>query len=412
MRTLLSVNSYFYRRDGSEAVFFEHNRVFEEAGWQVVPFAMRHPENQPSPWADHFPSEIEFGHDYSMLQKLARVPKVIYSTEARDKLGRLLDQVRPGIAHLHTIYHHLSPSILDALKQRGIPTLMTLHDLKIACPAYHMMTDGVPCERCRGGRLHNVVVHRCIKDSLALSAVVMAEAVVHAWRRSYDKGVDLFVAPSRFYIDKLEEWGWPRSRFVHVPNCVPVDGVVPSFAPGSDFLYFGRLAVEKGLITLVRAAARAGVRLRMAGQGPLRSALEQEAAACGAQVEFLGQLPVDALRQAIAASRATVLASECYENAPMSVLESYAMGKPVIGSRIGGIPEIIQEGETGWLFRTGSVEHLAEVLRTAADTPDADISSMGRAARRLVEANYSSAIYRERTLALYDQLNAGRRRHA
>lgn len=412
MRTLLSVNSYFYRRDGSEAVFFEHNRVFEDAGWQVVPFAMQHPENQPSAWAEHFASEIEFGHDYSLLQKLARVPKVIYSTEARDKLGRLLDQVRPEIAHLHTIYHHLSPSILDALKRRGIPTLMTLHDLKIACPAYHMMTHGVPCERCRGGRLHNVVVHRCIKDSLALSAVVMTEAVVHALRRSYDRGVDLFVAPSRFYIDKLEEWGWPRSRFVHVPNCVPVDGVVPAFVPGPDFLYFGRLAEEKGLVTLVRAAARAGVRLRLAGQGPLRAALEQEAANCGTEIEFLGQLPVDALRQAIAAARATVLASECYENAPMSVLESYAMGKPVIGSRIGGIPEIIRERETGWLFRTSSVDDLAEVLRAAADTADDDIMTMGRAARRLVEAEYSSAIYRARTLALYDRLNAGRSGHA
>jgi len=150
----------------------------------------------------------------------------------------------------------------------------------------------------------------------------------------------------------------------------------------------------------------------MAGQGPLRATLEQEATSSGANIEFLGQLSLEALRRAIATSRATVLASECYENAPMSVLESYAMGKPVIGSRIGGIPEIIRERETGWLFRTGSVEDLAEVLRAAADTPDEDIMSMGQSARRLVETNYSSAIYRERTLALYDQLRAGRSGHA
>src|SRR5580692_10601183 len=156
---------------------------------------MQDPKNHPTPWSRYFIDDLEMQGAYSPLQKLSRLPKVIYSLEARRKLAALIDNVRPDIAHGHNIYHHISPSILGLLKRRGIPTVLTLHDLKIACPAYNMLAPDGVCERCRGGRLYNVLLHRCIKGSTALSAVVMIESVVHRMLGSYRRYVDRFIVP-------------------------------------------------------------------------------------------------------------------------------------------------------------------------------------------------------------------------
>ncbi|MDD1608955.1 MAG: hypothetical protein LUQ18_10785, partial [Methylococcaceae bacterium] len=149
MPTLLSINNYYYRRGGAEVVFLEQNSLFEEIGWQVVPFAMHHPNNLPSEWQDYFVDEIEFSADYSLLEKAARASKIIYSFEARKKIADLSAKVKPSVAHAHNVYHHISPAIFSKLKSMGIPTVLTLHDLKIACPCYKMMTHDGVCERCK-----------------------------------------------------------------------------------------------------------------------------------------------------------------------------------------------------------------------------------------------------------------------
>lgn len=404
MSVLLSVNNYYYYRGGAETVFLEHNRMFEGAGWQVVPFAMRHPKNLETPWSRHFVDEIELGADYSLGEKIARVPKVIYSFEARRKLSRLLAEVAPDVCHAHNIYHHVSPSILGLLKQRDVPVVMTLHDLKIACPAYSMLTHDGICERCRGGRVHNVVVHRCIKGSRALSSIAMAEAVLHRLLGTYDTCVDRFIVPSRFYLEKLVEWGKPRSMFRHVPNFVDASGYSPQFAPGRSFVYVGRLSREKGIATLLRAAAAAGCHVSVVGTGPQDEELQTLAATLGVSVTFHGYLRGDALHAAIRDARAVVLPSEWYENAPLSVLESYALGKPVIGARIGGIPELIREGETGIGFESADVASLTTALRRIVTLPDAQVEEMGRNARRWVEEEFTAERYRQSVLAVYEGL--------
>ncbi len=404
MTTLLSVNNYYYYRGGAETVFLEHNQMFERQGWQVVPFSMQHARNLPSPWSEHFVDEIEFGESYSLRQKLARVPRVIYSGQARQRLRRLLDETQPDLCHAHNIYHHISPSILGLLKQRGVPVVLTLHDLKIACPAYQMLASDGICERCRHGRLYNVVRHRCIKDSSALSAIVMVEAIVHRMLGSYRDCVDRFVVPSRFYASKLAEWGFPAEKFRHVPNFVDAPRYEPDFTPGERLLYFGRLAPEKGLHTLVRATAAVHGKLSIAGIGPEFESLRRLVAETGADVEFLGYLSGAKLHEAVRSARAVVLPSEWYENAPMSVLEAYALGKPVIGARIGGIPELIHNDVTGFQFESDDEVSLAAILERVAVSSDARLAEMGRAGRAWVEAEFTAEVYLERMLAVYGEL--------
>lgn len=404
MARLLSINTYNYRRGGSDAVFFEHDAMFRALGWETAVMTMHHPKNEPSQWSEFFVDEIEFGHAYGPLQKLSMAGKVIYSLEARRKLDKLLDRFRPDVAHVHCIYHHISPSVLPLLKERGIPVVMTAHDLKLCCPAYKMLNRGGICEKCKGGNLLNVMLNCCVRDSLAVSSLVMVESAVHRLLGLYRDSLDRIVVPSEFFRDKHIEWGWPADKLVYIPNYVRAESFTPQFEPGDYFLYFGRLALEKGVATLIRAAASAGVRLRIAGTGPEEAALKAMAADVGGNIEFLGFVSGEPLWTLVREARAIVLPSEWYENASMSVLEAYASGKPVIGARIGGIPEQIREGETGWLFESGTVNELAGMLSQLGSQPGAEIATMGRRARRLVEEKFNERVYLDRMLNLYESL--------
>ena len=245
-KRLLSLNTYHYRRGGSDAVFFDHDELFRGAGWETAMFTMHHPKNEPSPWSEYFADELEFGHDYGLGQKMVMATKVIWSREAQQKLRRLLDKFRPDVAHAHCIYHHLSPSVLSLLHEQGIPTVMTAHDLKLACPAYKMLNSSGICEKCRGGNVLHVIANRCLHNSLSTSTLVAIESGIHKLLRLYRRNLDRIVVPSRFYEQKLIEWGWPAEMLVYIPNFIDANAYTPQYEPGSYYLYFGRLAPEKG----------------------------------------------------------------------------------------------------------------------------------------------------------------------
>jgi glycosyltransferase involved in cell wall biosynthesis len=401
---LLSINTYNYRRGGSDAVFLDHDALFQDLGWQTAVFAMRHPKNLPSSWEQYFVDEIEFGHDYSVLEKLSMAGKIIYSWEARAKLKRLLERFRPDIAHAHCIYHHISPSILPLLKQQGVPIVMTAHDLKLACPAYKMLNRSGVCEKCKHGNLLHLVANRCVRDSRSVSTLVAVESGIHKVSGIYRRNIDRVIAPSRFFREKLIEWGWSAGQVEYVPNFVRPPPTAPQFPPGRYFIYFGRLAPEKGLSTLVRAAARAGIELKIVGTGPEEEKLKRLAHEWPS-IEFCGYRSGMDLWELVKAARAVVLPSEWYENAPMAVLEAFALGKVVVGARIGGIPELIDDGVTGFLFASGNADDLEKTLACVAMTPDSRLEEMGRAAEGVVRDRFNVRRYVRDMLDLYSRLN-------
>ena len=362
-----------------------------------------HPQNLASPWEHYFVKEIEFGRQYSRLRVLENAAKSIYSFEAVAKVRALVRKVRPNIAHAHNIYHHLSPSVLGAIKSEGVPMFMTLHDLKLLCPARTMWTNGAICESCKGGQLHNVISRRCMKGSLALSALIYVESSLHQGLHTYQRNIDKLIAPSKFVLGKFLEWGWPAQQLVHIPNCVDAARFAPNFAAGRAFLYFGRLSEEKGLATLVRAAALARVPLWIVGTGPEEGGLRLLAESLKADVVFYGFKTDDALWNLVGEARAVVVPSEWYENAPISILEAYALGKPVIGARIGGIPEMVRNDETGCLFESKNADDLARVLARVASLADSVIERWGKEARTWIAQEYSSSRYYERLVDLYAQ---------
>lgn len=404
MAKLLSLNTYHYRRGGSDVVFFEHAHMFEERGWSTAMFAMHHPRNIDSPWSQYFCEELEFGHQYGFKDTLLRAGRVIYSLDAKKQIERLIDDFRPDVAHAHCIYHHLSPSVLVALKENDVPTVMTAHDLKLACPAYKMLNRQGICEKCKSGNLLHLPLNRCIRDSLGASMLVMLESAIHKSLGLYKRYLDQVITPSKFFRSKLIEWGWSSTQLSYVPNFIDCRDytLTPDFR--HHVLYFGRLAPEKGIDTLIRAAHRMGIELEIVGTGPEEMALKAMPETQSPLIKFLGRLEGDALRASIQSARAVVLPSRWYENAPMSILEAYASGRIVIGANIGGIPELISVNETGYLFDVDDVEGLATLLEKVSAMDDRKLLAMGKQARQWVSEHFNRDRYARAMIQLYASL--------
>ena len=401
---LLSINNYHYPRGGADAMYLAHGAAFASLGWRHAWFAMKHPRNRSTSWSRYFPEEIELGQAYSPLERVGKAAASIWSVQAQQRLQALLTRFRPDVAHLHNIYHHLSPSILSTLRDAGIPTVMTAHDFKMACPNYRMYTQGQVCERCRTGNVANVLMHRCIGDSVLASALVSVEALVHRSLRSWHRGPDRIVAPSQFVIDKMVSWGFDARRFVLIRNPVQATRIEPQPEPGRDFVYIGRLSPEKGLDCLIEAVRRSGVTLTLAGEGPLEPLIRQAVAQSSGRIRWLGRLEADRVQALVGGARAIVVPSQWYENAPLSVLEAFAAAKPVIATRIGGLPEMVTHGRTGWLVPVADPDALAGMLAAVRSLPDPQVSDVGRAAREFVLSEHGWPAYMDRMRALYQAL--------
>ena len=404
MPTQISVTSYYYRRGGAEAVMLDQNELLTSRGWDIVPFAMEYEKNFETGYDDYFVEEIDFASDYKPVEKVRKVIKSVYSLEARREIGRLIDDVRPDVVHAHNVYHHLTPAIFGAIQKKGVPAVMTVHDLKIGCPSKLMLAPDGVCERCQGGKTWNAVQQRCLKGSLPLSAIAALETTLHSFLGSYKKNVDLFVLPSRFHMNKLIDWGLPAEKARYVPNAVDVSELVADFTPGERFVFVGRLSEEKGLLTFVKAVASAGVKATIVGTGPQEGELRALVESSGADVEFAGYQTGDALFDIVRNAKALVLPSECYENAPVVLLEAYGVGTPVLGSDLGGIPELIQPGITGFLATAGDVDSFAEQLSAMAALSTNELEEMGKAGRSFVEDRFSREHYLAGLLDVYAEL--------
>lgn len=402
---VLAANKFYYVKGGAERYFFELARILEARGHRVAPFAMQDEMNDASEFSRYFVSNAGFHGEMGTARRLRMAGHVLYSREASAAIGELADDFGPDVAHLHNIAHQLSPSILYALKRRGIPIVQTLHDHKLICPNYQMFVRGKPCRRCRTWRYHNAVLNRCMHDSVLWSGLVCVEAYLHKLLGSYSRLVDLWVSPSESLRQRMIEHGVPGDRIVHQPYAIAMERFQPRYESDGYAAWVGRLATGKGLKTVLEALRRApDVRLRIAGSGPLEDELKARVAELGLpNVEFTGYLTGQALEDLMRGSLFVVMSSECYENSPLTVYEATAYGKAVIGSRMGGIPELIAEGGTGLIYEPGDHEALAARMNELWSAPDRALE-MGRRARERAEAEYGPDAHYEKMMAIYERV--------
>lgn len=380
-------------------------------GFEVIPFAMAHSDNVESEYSHYFVPNIDYNDtSRGVLKRLKEAADIIYSREAARRLSNLLGDTKPNICHAHNIYHQLSPSILVTLRRAGIPTVLTLHDGKLLCANMLFLRHGKICERCAGKRFYHAVSGKCVKDSYVNSFVCALEETIHRLFRLYETGVDLFITPSEFLKHKLVEHGRLEENKIEVlRNYAGTHLVEPSYTPGSYGLFVGRLEPLKGVQTLLDACERIpDFEVRLAGRGPM---LEEGQRFVESKqldkVKFLGFQSGDNLRALFRDCRYVVLPSECYENCPMVVLEAFAAGKPVIASRIGGIPELVNDGEDGLLFEPGNSEELARCMKMLIDNKEL-AEEMGRKGRAKAEAKFSLEYYIDSLIGIYSRLLSSR----
>lgn len=419
---VLMVNKFHYLKGGSETYHFAVGEGLERAGHEVAWFAMEDPRNLPCRQSRYFVSACDYTGKTSPARKIRDGLSLVYSFEARRKFEALLEEFRPDVIHLNLVHRQLTFSILDApyLKRRPVPVVYTAHDYIPVCPNCTMLDGaGEVCDACLNGRFRHCVEHRCVKGSRTKSVLAAAEAAFLRRHGSYRK-IDRIIAPSEFMRSKLLEGGFPAGQVVHMRNFAK-DEVLDRARNDEDrtdrdspyLLFFGRLSKEKGIDVLVDAflsiAERIPVwRLVIAGEGPEREAIEEQTSAHpdGDRVELAGFQQGAALSVYAEGASLAIASSRCRENMPFSIVEAFAAGTPVVGTRIGGIPELVSEGDTGFLAEPGDVASLAEAILRGADLCG-DLGAyraMQSRCRSLVLENCDQSRYIDSLVSLYREL--------
>jgi glycosyltransferase involved in cell wall biosynthesis len=400
---ILFCNKYNYPFSGTETYLFAAMDLLRSKGHEAALFSMADSRGRPTPYDRHFVAHIDFKQP-GLLRKGRLAIRAIYSREARPRLRALIQEFHPDIAHVRNIYHHLSPSIFWELKAQKIPVLYHINDFKLLCPSYNLVSQGETCESCKHGRFWRVVPENCYPGMGARFALA-AEAYFHKWLKTYEKCVDCFLAPSEFVRDKFVDHGWDRSKFEVLAHFQSVNPIAERDAAHAPLLYFGRLSAEKGVADLLHAMKQLpNLRLVLAGDGPERPRLEQMAAGLRlANVEFVGHIGGEELDRAIAGSRFTILPTHAYETLGKTILECYAHGRTVITTDLGSRRELVQQGVTGLLYKTGDVEQLASFIAFLSSRPEL-ADKMGRMGWETVRRDHAADTHYDSLIRIYTEL--------
>ena len=403
------LSNFWYVRGGLERVMFADARGLEARGYVVAPFASAHALNEPNPFGDLFPPNVEHGAlgvGLGVLERLRAAAHLFYNSEAVSAFDRFSVRFRPDLVHQHGLARQFSPAVLEHAHRRGIPTVLTLHDHGLRCPSGYLSRAGAPeciALSCTGHRYDRAVRFGCVHGSRVASGIAATELLVARALRRYERSVDLFLVPSTYLAERMSESGLPAGRLRVMPNAIdPRDGAEPGFV-GSDVVAFGRLVAEKGFDLVVEVArALMDVRFVIAGEGPERSALVRRATGL-TNVAFPGLVGEARQAELLSNALAVIVPSASPETFGMVVLEAWREGRAVIVTNRGALPEIVDDGRTGIVIAPGDVAAAASAIAGLAADP-ASAARLGAAGRREVETTYSMSCHLDRLEATYREL--------
>lgn len=391
---ILLINNCFFCRGGSETVFYFTADILVNAGHEVVFLSLEDEKNIHTDKKEYF---------VKASGGLKKITNYFANSDAAKLLDEILNKEHFDIAHAHLLWGGITASIIPVLHKHGVPFVHTVHDYRMVCPGYTFRNGcGVVCERCKGGKFIQCIKNRCAKGSLPQSVLMALEMMYrnHKWHPA--KEIDGIIYVSYFAKKKHEEMD---GRFANTLNTVlyNITTVGEAFPPvenkGGYFLYYGRLSGEKGVPTLVNAFARhPELTLKVVGTGPIEVELKKKQCS---NIEYLGYKSGEELYNLVRNAKFVCVPSEWYENNPMTIVEAYSMGVPVIGARIGGIPEIVVDGKTGFLFQSGKVESLDKVISQSIEISEIDYLGMKKNAFEFAKNNFSSKQYSDKLLGFY-----------
>lgn len=363
---ILVVNWTWYPSGGDWTYVDNICKFYESRGHEVIPFSMKDERNFPTPYSSYFISNIDYkslNKDKSIYNGLRTIKNSLYSVESKKNIRTLLDEHKVDLVHLNNIHHYLTPgSIIPEIKKRGIPIIWTLHDYVILCPNTTFISNDQVCEKCRGGAFYHCAINKCKKGSFAASVVASMESYTNKFINPY-KYVDYFLCPSKFIAQKFIDFGFDRNKIrglYNIFNTEEIKDVTGGSAPKNKYiLCVANILKVKGILTLVKAAKGLDITVNIIGSGESFEEFENYAKKEQVtNVHFLGKKPKSEVLDYVKNAQFLVVPSEWYENLPYSLVEALLLSKPVLGAKIGGIPELVIEDETGYLFEPGNTEDL------------------------------------------------------
>ena len=348
---ILLANKFYYRRGGDCIYTLNLEQLLKAHGHEVAIFSMNYPENLDSSWKKYWPKNMS---KYDVFRR------PFGSNGVKRLFTQLIDDFKPDVVHLNNIHTQLSPVIAEIAHNKGVKVVWTIHDYKLLCPRYDCLQNGKTiCEECYSDK-KGVIRHGCMKNSKVASLIAYYEA--EKWsREKLQSYTDVFICPSLFMAEKMEKGGYDKKKLKSLCNFIDVERCKKeSYKKRNYYCFIGRLSNEKGAKTLIEAAMQLPYKLMVIGGGPLEEELKSKRSD---NIEFVGFKQWNDIKELVGDARFSVIPSEWYENNPLSVIEAQCLGTPVLGARIGGIPELVEDGKTGMTFESGNVNDLKDKIK-------------------------------------------------
>ena len=400
---ILLVNKFHYLKGGSEKYYFELGDLLKEHGHEVAYFSMEDEKNLKTCQKEYFVKSIDLNKG-SKLKAL----DVIYSKENYKKMIEAIEDFKPDIIHLNNFQRQLSASIVKAANKKKIPLVFTAHDVQAICQAISMLDhDNEICERCIRGKYFNCFRKKCIKDSTLKSLLGAIEGKYYRINKVYKSKIDYIITPSNFYKLKMIEDGQNEKNIDFIHNYIKIEDYNLNTEDNGYALYFGRLSKEKGILNLIYAFKNLintdkTLRLYIAGRGPEEENIREIIKNNNLEenIKLLGFLNSNQVKEYIRKCSFVVIPSIWYENCPYSALETQAIGKPIIGSDLGGIPELVKNEENGLIYKYNDINQLAEAMRKLYYDKDLR-DAYGKNAKEYAKKEYDQERYYKKIMEIY-----------
>jgi glycosyltransferase involved in cell wall biosynthesis len=406
---ILFVTKHYYPGAGDRTYMFALEKLLREHDHDIGYFAMSDDSNIASPFSGYFIDNInytELRKNINILTGMKVVARALYSSESAKKIKSLINDFQPDIVHIQHLDTHITYSILPAIRKCGIPIIWSLHIYAPLCINYNLINEntGQICEACRKKKFYKAAVNRCKRGNLLSSFMgTLVQYFNYLW--GFIDHVDVFLCPSKFVRNLFIDWGFDPQKLVLLPNFTYCDDITPRYGGNGYGLYIGRMVPEKGAAILLSSLEDIDIPFKFIGDGPLLEDLKQRADMPGLNnIEFLGFKTGEEFRKIVSNSNFVVIPSQWHEVFGLVILEAYAHGKPVIGSRAGGIPELIDDGETGYLFDTRDDRSLSNKIRMISNDPD-EATRMGKNAREKINDLLNPSLHYAKLMEVYSSIS-------
>lgn len=399
---ILLVNKFHFLKGGSEKYYFDLAKLLKEKGHEVAFFSMQDEKNIKTNCKEYFVEKSDMNS-----KNIFKALGVIYSSKNKKAMEKALNDFKPDIVHLNNFQRQLSASIIKPIKKRNIPIVFTAHDLQAICPAIVMLdNDKNICEKCLKGKYINCIKGKCVKNSSLKSLLGAVEGKYYRGASIYSKQIDRIITPSEFYKKKLEEDGIDSKKIISLHNFINIDDYDVKLEDEGYALYYGRIIKEKGVMNLLEAFKNIkNCKLYIAGTGPDEEKVKQyiKNNNITKNVKLLGFLDSNGVKEYVRKARFVIIPSVWYENCPYSVLETLAMGKPIIGSDLGGIPELVKNNENGLIYKYNNIEDLKNKMQNLIENKDKAVK-LGEKAKKIARKAFSKENYYNKIIRVYEEL--------